>query len=897
MTDTRRFFGSVYLEDLNTINAPTLQFPYLRRNLRHALDRQNINLLLENGHDSAAEPATFSDNKASTKWDFPTTKMLNDVKKGTGPVMSIERLALRHTGSARVKPPHQRKELGRTGSPDWLPAEDEWKAPCQVSVRLQYKSTPKTSIFHMLKTGHILRHNHPTKDAAFEIVLEDPLKFELGDLGVFKEFQDNDGNNQWKLAREDDQCWLDIRVQCNNSYESAGLLSQLEGRDISEFRDSYAEDGTIRCAWHGLPDLPASGRLLDLKRSQRRKLIGMRYKAEVTMVWTQECQLLVAWNRAFQLQHEESHQLPTPSVSDDSERPRKMRVYYLHRRGAFQAKGATNSGLHCVMPHCRGQLEHSSLDRLMLHYAIHHDHMKFEVDASQSDGNSAVIFMGPAENISASVNSPNEKQEVEWQAPSSAFDIKAHLADTKPWKVQVRPLRNKDRSVHNTPQKSPRKRGHAVQVAPALRIPISPERLRGMVRKPEDVPDLPKVPRRKHKVPRVENVSFYRTLSKQLVPAGAEISDSEAEIDVEWAIQSQRRDQTVLGIDRATQDFNEVFNKHLDEEQPMSHLYTQDAVVRFARKYTPQLSEHKWKAQFQAKLKQFKDQNIINQSTVKYCMDLLKGPAAVETVRETTSGGRSSQALSGQGRFVRRDTESTPERGRAISPPSQLSTQSRMRWREGKVSQEEKNAANQAAHRSALSPTPGSHRRQVIPLGLRRVICRRGSQTFGPHHIADFLRDDKQDIAHHNIQPAELELAKFKRVLDDDLTLKNGVDVIVYIGNDMARPIVDESHWFEALQDIQESGSVGDIVFELRASDSLESLPKDNSSKRKRVDGADSPRKRVRSLENLCVCGSKAEDVRGTIACRNPKCPRKFHLRCLNLRQRPVSEWFCADCR
>lgn len=901
MSEFRRFQGTAHYESTRSKNAYTFAVPYLRRNIRRALDYQQYDLLLERGHDPARDAGGFRDNydeeECNANWDFPPATMLNDIIKGLEPTVCVDKLLLRHEKSARVIAAPHRPRAGRAGSPDWLPDESEWKVPCQVAIRLLYQTEPKRMVHHEIKFGNIVRHDHPTKDPSFEIVLDSAIKIPLGKFEVMVEYKDSKGDTQWKLAREDQKVHLDFRIQCKDSADSAHLLSQLERRNISEYIGASADDSEMRITWKNLPTLPASGTLLELKRTQRRKPRFMHYKADVSATWSQECQPLAAWNRAWQLQQQEAaRQLPTPSVSDDFERPRKMRVQYLTRRTTFQAKCATERGLHCVVSSCHDRAEHSSLERLMLHYAIHHDHMKFEINADRSDDNLAVIFISAADDASGSFS-----REFDWEAPRSAFDIKAHLNGTKPWAVTN--VKGKERSVKNTPQKSPKKRG---PVGQSNSIPITLGRPKPIIRRPEDVLDLPVVPRKRHKVPKVENISFYRTLSKQQVAAWDEISDSEEEADTEWAVQAQRREQTFLGIDPVTQDFNEAFNKHLDREQPMSNLFTQHAAVRFARQNVPLLSDQ-WRELFHEKLKQFEDKRIISPETVTYCMGLLTTEPARSEAGDRGNNTPSGRTHNEQGRSSRRPTDSatrTPERRSARSPPaSQMSTKSRVRWSHGKMSQQQSDPTINGAHRSALdSPTPGpaSQSRRDIPFGRRRVICRRGNKKIGTHHIYDFVRDDRQDVPHDELRPSELELAKLLRVLGDEMAFNRGTDVVVCISNGKAKPIVDEDDWMSALKDIEVNAPPGDIVFELRSEHIAETSANERpNGKRKQGEGSTGPaKKKVRiQKEPLCVCGEKAEGLRGTMMCGNCECTGKFHLKCLGLEQRPVDEWLCPECR
>lgn len=345
----------------------------------------------------------------------------------------------------------------------------------------------------------------------------------------------------------------------------------------------------------------------------------------------------------------------------------------------------------------------------------------------------------------------------------------------------------------------------------------------------------------------------------------------------------------------------------------MSDHFMREAIVRFARSHALQLSQ--WRDQFKAKLDQFEATKIINSSISAYCMGLLTVPAQPEpelqTLREITPNSRSSQALSGKGRFVRRGEDSTsrtPDRGRAMSPPSHISTKSRMRWRDGRISQEERDAASgshEAPNRAASgSPTPKPRQR---PFGRRRVICRRGGEPGAIFHVFDFLRDNLQHVPYDDIEIKDLDISKLERILNEDLRLKIEREA-VWLCKSLSSQRLDDLDYLKALKQIKNSGRSEEIIFEIRRRAPAEmnllsqknpvNGTSNNTAKRKRIDGASPSRKKAKVQETqVCVCGSTAQGMRGTLACGNPQCPRHFHLRCLNLQHRPSGEWLCVDCR
>jgi hypothetical protein len=500
----------------------------------------------------------------------------------------------------------------------------------------------------------------------------------------------------------------------------------------------------------------------------------------------------------------------------------------------------------------------------MLHYLTVHDHMKWTVDDDYTTDCLLVVRVDLKDG-SHNRNDVEElhEDEMDWQAPDSAFDIKAHLQGDQEW---VLPSHKGVRSTHNTPRRpkgaklfGQRDRPLAQPQLQTIAIKSSKSRITA----PQDVLDLPPCKRKKHPVPEVKGISFYRTVSKQRVAPGTEISDSEDEADTSWVSQSQRRDQTQLGVSQVAQDFNELLNRHLDEETPLSDSFTRDAVVRFARKFKLKLSTEGWREQFEAKLRQLESKRVVNEDTVRYCLDLI------------------------------------PSRDQSASHAPDGSS----------MTHDEEDAARRAIDEQlgVVSPDPSSHSSK--PLGRRDIICNRPgtAKTSGLVPVQRLLFDEDGRMARGKltvdaIRPMDVDYQKLVQILDRPLRLRRDIDHIVCTGSNGETfcPIVDQRDLTLALVEYVSSmaDDEGPIVFELHDQTSFERGLEQGRDRvaEETANAVVKGNKRRPTKKKECVCGVEVQGMRGAFACGNPLCLRNFHLACLSMDRRPQETWLCEDC-
>lgn len=666
----RNFLGKALLyRDLNNLESRTV----LRRNLRDVLDSHERDLEREKSDATGNQQHQESVDRPRPVWEPPSDRMMEQLSKYQKPVLRISSLHLRN--------PKDPRQPRNTNEPSWLPQFGEFIRSCQVMVTLWDRragSSTNAPLCKKLSQGRIVGRDNSNGRISYDILLQEPLEVQIDE--VFCASPSFTGKGPWD-RRLDEDCVLEFGIQFEDSDSTAEFLTKIEGRPLDEYRTAGANEGIVKIKWSKLPQLPKDGEILPMKRAKGHKSLDLQYGAEIVMGWSERLDRpLTRHSKAVQRKQEQMRQFPTP-VSEDLEAGRgKCFIKYNFRHAAFEMRSMVTDHLKCIF--CEHDSEHTSFDRLYLHYKLNHDHFDFSLDEPRKGVKA--IRIDHADDKDGSKG-------FAWIAPTRTLDLDSHVRDNSEWTESWWEI---DDRLEGTPRK--RKEKHVVRTttgkSPTTKLPL--QRLQGLkianpkrkFTEPEEVQDLVPQLRKKHIVPDVPGVVFYRTTSKQILRPGDEISDSDGELDDTWMKQSQRRDLKKLGHDGVSLDFNELFNRHLDEEGPMSDTLTSDAIVRFARKWVDLLKDAKWKEKFAAKLKQLETRRILRHETVKYCLDLVEAAAkkaASEPAKEKT--GQTSATRQHEGLQKRAGTmPSTPSRDVVPVPQTTNHTgKIRMRWVDG----------------------------------------------------------------------------------------------------------------------------------------------------------------------------------------------------------------------
>ncbi|KAI6897705.1 hypothetical protein KC318_g3698 [Hortaea werneckii] len=316
----------------------------------------------------------------------------------------------------------------------------------------------------------------------------------------------------------------------------------------------------------------------------------------------------------------QQQQLPTPSGSEDLEMvspPTEYRIRYTFL-DFNKTRAQVHNGLHCIWCSAGNSQKlaaYKSLDRLMLHYATHHDHFRCEVNDRRTVENQELVNVMLSLADRPASHMTREKpatEEYSWVAPRRPFDIAAHVNGDQSW---IAGARSKAKRGPGRPPRSREDTEASATSMPTVKV----NRKRPSV---ENVQDVPEQRKRKFSDPQVQGITFYHALSKQRIRSGETLSESEDELYDDRLIHSQRQAFKQLGLSKAEAAFHEAFNRHMDAEQPSSTILLREAIVRFARKNCVSLVDAVWLSAFEAKLKHLQAHRVIGDDVVAFCLEM-----------------------------------------------------------------------------------------------------------------------------------------------------------------------------------------------------------------------------------------------------------------------------------
>ncbi|KAI5368308.1 Putative polycomb protein, VEFS-Box [Septoria linicola] len=838
-----------------------LQPRFLRRNLNHIFDSHEK---LIRGAVNAPDAIAKEDRRRRARWKPPTDKMMDEYIEGDRPKLTIDSFFLRSTsdsldaGVAIECPTNSRFDDG----PSWLPHPNERPIPCQVAVNIHYKHLAKTQVYYETRSADIFRLEDTRKRRrVFSVRLQSPFVISADQLKVALEELRDDQSRCWE-RRMTDKYSLEISIACSNSRDSAEFLAELEGGNACQYISAPGNEGVIKTIWGdpnsasdspGLPALPPENSLLSLRRARGHKSLLLPYGLQPNMGWTtRDDSILTTYNKQLR-RLRSGHQMPTPSPSEDAEPPRKRArtccsVRYQFWSGTFVHRSVHMAELKCIF--CPNDKGHSSIERLYSHYAAHHEHFSISVEDDDEDEDVKVFKMQLKEEL-LDYASDVPKDNFNWRAPPGAFDIAGYMSKHSRgqhtgWETeQSEPVAYVGERLVQGPHKiaSKGRKGRPLAPAPPS-LELEKPKVKDML--PVEVHDLPPRERKKHKVPDVPGIDFYRTSSKQVLHPGDMVSDSDEDPDESWLVQRQRRDLRNLGLDSTAQAFHELVNTHLDAERPMSDMLARDAIVRFARRHKRQLAQPGMKALFRDKLEMLKTARIISRTDLEYCLQII--PSTVRD-KDVVMGGTSEEASTSSqplpskrrvnGLFDRHSSQGTMTHGASthLTPNSKV--------RQAYLNTKPTSRLDLTTSTSGPDPAAkGSLMGHTTPFGRGRLLCRRtnGSRQ-KPYQgeIVELVKDSDEHIKVDEIRPCHLDWFKFLRILDDSLIFVRASDNIVCISNRLAPLVTDEKDWYAALeqaereQQHQQHGD-GTLIFELHTADSyqklLESIPGSQESTR-----------------------------------------------------------------
>jgi len=301
----------------------------------------------------------------------------------------------------------------------------------------------------------------------------------------------------------------------------------------------------------------------------------------------------------------------------------KHQINYIFFKKDGQPSRITKRDLKCIF--CERRLPHSSFERLQFHYVTNHEYFNFLVEDSGKAGAIAErtidveladrLTQWPLDNI----------EDAQWVRPLRPFDVEQFLAGDESWITAKRRMarpRNLRPSTRRVKNKDATEDPSSFAVSTRAKAP-------------EQVKPLPSRKRKRYVVPDIPGVTLYRNISKRVVEAGEELSESDDEIQVDW-FEKQQRLRTVDDLSGPMQSFLKLLDAHVEAEGLSGDLHVSDALVRFcnARQQDRErpLVRQELKA-FRTKLEQLHVSGLVMDSIYHHCVEF------IETALKRPMGG------------------------------------------------------------------------------------------------------------------------------------------------------------------------------------------------------------------------------------------------------------------
>lgn len=885
---------------------------FLRRNVISALDWHSRLLakLKQRQSASGSEGVLFllSDalvtrpNRNQSNLQYPSLEMLKNLTKGQKPALKVDGLRIspfaKEIQGLGDDIGYVMKEVfGWRWSRDAVLADKIFRehqeldaflpdpritirALCRVDVIVR-ATQEKTNLYQSSRDGVVVGKSN--RDF-LSIELESPFFVDISKLKVTNEHRKN-GQRIFESTVLNDYRMV-IILQCLDSQNGDQILNFMESKSLDDDRGD-APPPILHAYWDNLPTCPEESDLLELKRhGQPRALVG--YGLRVSMGWAKRRDSpLARYNRQLQ---SATAQMPTPDSLAQSEGSRTVRITYLFNEGDV-TRSMTSIGLECVI--CGDGIVHTSFERLLMHYSVNHSHFRCEVGEgtkAKSVAESKTITFSLIERLS---ESPTPEREFSWIAPTDRpFDEAAYIKGEDTWTGHTQ-TRTRQSARRGRPPKELLARTSSTNTR---RIEEKkPIVVRDREHKdPTQVPNLPTLTRdakRRHKVPNLPDVRFYRTTSKRIAEPGEELSESDEEVDEAWLEQSHHSELAVVDMSKAGLDFHRAFNQHLGFEQTASNVLARDAFVRFCRKFRTELLHREWRHQFDLKMGLLGRHGIVDEATIGYCNQLLAGLPGVDGVQDgdgrpslvqeaaaangRPDGAANHRRTSKQGTVTPNGIGKLPFEGRAASEalahkraasgevPSSveaalLKAKKKQRTKSPEVGAEEAGGRN-ALDSTSRSDSPASSRLSSFRT-RRRWDAERGFVELPDTPHGQQRQDRERPSAINRTRLSAASTTTLDPIPNENLN------------NTPYSGLPSHSHHYN----------------------SEDNLPTPSSDLAKFQDP--SPATEL-SDHGLCVCNRPAvNERRGTIECESRACKRRvFHLACVGLERR-VWGWKCEGC-
>lgn len=349
---------------------------------------------------------------------------------------------------------------------------------------------------------------------------------------------------------------------------------------------------------------PAGPILLQL-RDHSKQLV---FDLVVYMWWanTVSKSILERSNRALRSREARTRPYLTPPL--DVDRQPKFQIKFVHGNRIVK-----KTGLFCPLEGCRIH-KMADIKDLRMHLDSFHDHLSYTAvrEHIDTDGVEHWRFEGEIADHRAEQRASDRTDEpidVHVHAPEHPFDRDLHLqGNNKFHQVATKKL----------PPKHLGLKGRQATSITHIKVKRKP---------PEDVQARPARLRKAWVVPEAPpGITFFRSVTKQPLHAGDEISESDDELDLGWMQLRKNAEIDRNNIPEASRRFQKVYDDFMGDENLQSDVHASDAVVRFTRGKRKWISEEDVFGELSSKLDELLEDGVITKDVHTACLEIARTP-------------------------------------------------------------------------------------------------------------------------------------------------------------------------------------------------------------------------------------------------------------------------------
>lgn len=584
------------------------QRTFLRRNITQALDQHAEAL-------AAVQPSTDNgmwDHELYKRWDFPDQDTLSVLAAKNKEVLKID---IKHFL------PVKRREGGGNVGPSKKKKNLLFTAQCNFVFRLYLErkhygddSPDIEDLLYDSRKATLQAYKNEHGEKAFSVEMEKPFLITAEQLKI-----PNARENGYLMLLAKSYT-LTIILLFDDSEDMEMVLPLLN----NDHNEMTGHRGKIFTKLGTLPVCPADGKSIPMKFASGGKRYRLPFDMELDAGWEVSKETAMqTYNRALRCVR--GLQLPSP-VSEPATPAKVTRLAYTFK-DQVRPKAIILEGCLCLF--CNRRNYHS-LDRLHHHFKTEHDMFTFKLesggrDSPGCDTNEMNIEIDISDKYSdaRASNHVADPREISWVAPWEPFDLKAYLDGDESWIATGLGLKSRKYRQFTKPTPLPQ----------------------GLVepKKPSEVPDMPRIERKKYRVPKAPSgLRFYRTDSKRPLEEGEYLSESDDGISEDWL--KLRRNVATKDAETTipAKAFMMKWDDYMQDEQLSGDTHAGDAVIRFARKYRSWLkSRDVMGNEFLRKTAELLEDSIICREIFEACVDLIEGDGSmIDAVPLRAQNGR-----------------------------------------------------------------------------------------------------------------------------------------------------------------------------------------------------------------------------------------------------------------